>query len=87
MAQHTLIICPAVDVRQDFIVEDGKKTTKRADPPAEWVDEVDGHPTPRQIPILFRFGQAEVEDSIGRYLLARGLARPDRLIIPNNWSG
>lgn len=86
--EHTVFICPAVDVKRDFITDaKGKKTDKRADPPADWMEEVDGQMKPRQIPVVFRFGQAEVDDQIGRYMLARGLAMPTRLVVPNSWTG
>jgi hypothetical protein len=80
VAEHTVIVCPAVDVRQP-VGTDGK----RADPPADWVDYVDGETKPKQIPVKFFHGQAEVPDLLGKYMVERGLAQKTRLILPNPW--
>jgi len=88
VAEHTVIICPGTDVRQPFVMDkDGNSTGKRAEAPSEWMDEIDGELKPRQIPVIFRHGQAEVEDSVGRYMISRGLAQKTRLVIPNSWNG
>src|SRR5690349_17536681 len=50
-------------------------------PPASYWLEDDGR-TPAQIAVVFSDGVAEVSDSIGRYLIATGHARPTRLIVP-----
>lgn len=85
---HTMLICPAQDVRREFVRDaKGKPTGKRAEPPVDWMEEVDGQLKPRQIPVVFRYGQAEVPDDIGKYMLARGLVEPTRLIRPNEWGG
>lgn len=87
VAEHTIFVCPAIDVKREMIMDSkGKPTGKRADPPVDWMEEVDGEMKPRQIPVVFHFGQAEVDDAIGKYMLARGLVQPTRLVIPNSWS-
>jgi len=48
-------------------------------PASDWLED-DGR-TPAQFAITFTDGVAEVSDSIGRYLIATGHARPTRLIV------
>lgn len=52
---------------------------KRENCPEEWFDH-DG--TPKQMVVAFMHGVAEVDDQVGRYLLAHRLAGRSRLIIP-----
>lgn len=47
--------------------------------PVDWFGE-DGEPL--QITVTFRDGEAEVDDQIGRYLLAYKLAKKTKLILP-----
>ena len=67
---HTVHIRPAADFEH-----------LQGQPPAsDWLED-DGR-TPAQIAVVFTDGVAEVSDSIGRYLIATGHARPTRLIVP-----
>ena len=56
---HTVVACPAGD-------------TPSAEHPAEWLN---GDGSPKVFPVRFVEGQAEVLDSLGRYLIDRGVAR------------
>lgn len=67
-ADHTAIICPAADPRGIA-----------AGIASEWVG--DGG-SPLQIPVHFRGGEASVPDSVGKYLIAVGIAKRTRLILP-----
>jgi len=49
--------------------------------PREWFDD---DASPRNFSVIFRNGEAEVDDQIGRYLLAYKLARKTRLILPTD---
>lgn len=64
---QTLHICPAAHVGE-----------KAACPLSWFTDEGE----PMNFNVTFQNGEAEVEDSIGKYLLAYKLARKSRLIIP-----
>lgn len=64
---QTLHICPAAHIGE------------KAACPTEWFGE-DGEAL--NFTVTFRHGEAEVDDQIGRYLLAYKLARKSRLIIP-----
>lgn len=50
-----------------------------ADGPAAWRDE-DGNPV--TITVVFTHGRAEVEDALGRFMVARGYAARTNLILP-----
>lgn len=54
-------------------------TVTQQEVPASWVD---GDNKPVQFNIEFKFGEAEVEDSIGRYLVESGLVRKTKLFLP-----
>lgn len=47
--------------------------------PAGWLHD-DG--TPCNIGVTFQYGEAVVTSEVGRYLIARGLARKTKLIVP-----
>ena len=47
--------------------------------PAEWTDE---EGKPRNMSVVFNYGEAIVTSEIGRYLIAHGLARKTKLILP-----
>jgi hypothetical protein len=64
---QTLHICPAAHVGE------------KAACPLSWFSE-DGEPL--NFNVTFINGEVEVEDSIGKYLLAYKMARKSRLIIP-----
>lgn len=67
VGSQTLHICPAAHVGE------------KAACPLTWFGE-DGEPA--NFNVTFINGEAEVEDTIGKYLLAYKLARKSRLIIP-----
>jgi hypothetical protein len=69
---HTVHVRPAADF--DFL--------QGQQPASDWLED-DGR-TPRQIAVIFSDGVADVSDSIGRYLVATGHARPTRLIVPKS---
>lgn len=75
--EHTIIICP------------GKHLHSKADLPADWFDSTEknaaGEPLPVTFPVKFHYGQAEVPDAIGKYMVVHGLAQKSRLIVPNAW--
>jgi hypothetical protein len=60
-AHFPMWIAPAGDI----------KNVKPADVLKEWT-QADG--SPKQIEIVFKYGVAEVDDAIGRYMVATGLA-------------
>lgn len=66
-SRYPVHICPAGDT--DFV--------KSADVLEEW-RLADGQP--RQFEIIFKNGVAEVETSLGKYMVARGIAAPSRLV-------
>jgi hypothetical protein len=66
-AKYHLFACPAGD--NEFVRLD--------DCPREWFMP-DGE-TRRNIPVAFEFGACEVPDSLGKYLIARGVAHKSRL--------
>lgn len=61
-----MVIAPAGDVQNQEV-------------PSHWVDE---NNKPVQFNINFEFGAAEVDDTIGRYLIEKGLAKRTSLILP-----
>lgn len=79
-ASFNVHIAPAAD-------RDG---LEHIDPPNEWFDTVveDGKKvqTPRQIVVTFRHGEADVQGSIGKYLIARKMARASKFIMPGDAS-
>lgn len=66
-ASYTMSIAPAADM------------TKNEEVPSLWVD---GENKPVQFNVEFIYGEAEVEDSIGRYLCERGLAKKTKIFLP-----
>jgi hypothetical protein len=62
-----------------FIMSIAPAATTSGEVPSNWVDDKNN---PVQFNIEFIRGEAEVEDSIGRYLLENELARKSRLILP-----
>jgi hypothetical protein len=66
-SKYVVHVAPAGDV--EFL--------KTGDLPASWSNP-DG--TPRRFEVNFVFGVAEVEDSLGKYMVARGLCHPSRMM-------
>lgn len=83
VAQHTLICAPAGHLPKDF--ETVNKEGKR-EPNSDWWDMTGDKPRPRQFEVLFVYGEAEVPDALGRYLVETGQAQRTRLIVPNAWN-
>jgi hypothetical protein len=54
-------------------------TVSNHEVPAHWVDDQN---KPVQFNIEFAFGEAEVEDSIARYLLEHELVKKSKLLLP-----
>lgn len=52
--------------------------------PADWVDDKNN---PVQFNIEFNYGEAEVDDSIGRWLVEQQLVKKTKLILPPNFFG
>lgn len=48
--------------------------------PSEWVD---ANNVPLQVNVEFTWGEAEVSDSLGRYLVQMGYVKATRLILPS----
>lgn len=69
--QKTFImsVAPAATVRDQEI-------------PAHWLEGKDN--LPKQFNVEFSYGEAEVEDDIGRYLLEAGVARRTKLHLPRD---
>jgi hypothetical protein len=55
----------------------GDKTFVKGEVPAAWVDDEN---RPVNIAVNFTFGVADVDDELGRYLVARGLAKKTRIL-------
>jgi hypothetical protein len=70
---HTLIIAPAGHLPNQF---EGPT----------WWDNSREPPRPVQFEIVFHHGEAEVEDPIGKYLIATGMAQKSRLVLTNSWN-
>jgi hypothetical protein len=66
---HTMHVSPAGDPRT------------KGEVPTDWVDEKN---TPLAFQVEFRNGKAEVDDSIGKYLLQHCNCRKTKLIIPED---
>jgi hypothetical protein len=76
--KHILICAPAGHLPKEYpLGKDGEVN--------DFWDQSGDHPTPRQFQVEFRFGKAEVSDSLGRYLVQTGQAQKSRLILPNSW--
>lgn len=56
-------------------------TVQNQEVPAHWVDDKNN---PVQFTIEFKFGAAEVDDSIARYLLENELVRRSPLLLPTD---
>lgn len=56
----------------------------RADLPVEWVDN-DNKPVTFQVE--FTYGTAEVDDALGKYMLAERMVERSRLIVPGYFGG
>lgn len=70
---HTLICAPAGHLPNDFAGKD-------------WWDLSGERPRPLQKEVVFHYGEAEVTDEIGKYLVSTGQAQKTRLILPNSWN-
>lgn len=73
VAEHTVIVCP------------GRHLHGKSDLPSDWYDNTEAQPKPIEFPVKFHYGQAEVDDVLGKYMVAHGFAEKSRLIIPNAW--
>lgn len=58
-------------------------TARNEEVPAHWVDDKNN---PVQFNVEFKYGVAEVEDDIGRYLIKNELARRSKMILPREMS-
>lgn len=58
-------------------------TAHNEEVPAHWVDDKNN---PVQFNIEFKFGEAEVEDGLAKYLIANGYAKRTRLLLPREVS-
>lgn len=63
-----------------FVAPAGDTEFTKGDIPASWVDE---NKVPVQFTVEFKFGRAEVPDDIGKYMVARKLAKRTQLLLPN----
>jgi hypothetical protein len=66
-----------------FIMSIAPAATVSGDVPSNWVDDKNN---PVQFNIEFKFGEAEVEDGLGKYLVENGLVRLSRLVLPRELS-
>jgi hypothetical protein len=73
VANHTLITAPAGHLPKEFESED-------------WWDDTGERRRPKTFEVKFTFGQAEVPDPLGRYLIETGQAMKHRLVIQNDWN-
>ena len=55
--------------------------TETGEGPAEWYED-EAKTQARQFQVVFQFGKADVPDSLGKWLVARGMAKRSRLIVP-----
>jgi len=65
--EHTIYVCPAGHL-------------ENTEMPSEWVTEKN---EPITMPVVFKYGAAEVPSNLGAYLIKYGLAAKTRLIIPD----
>jgi hypothetical protein len=72
VAEHTIIVAPAGHLPKGECL-------------SEWWDTTGERPKPFEYKVQFFFGQAEVDDQLGKYMIAAGLASSTRLIVPNAW--
>lgn len=70
---HTLIICPAGHVPNDC-------------PEAFWWASTGKERKPLTWHVEFKYGQAEVEEPVGKYLISTDMAKPDRYQPSNFWT-
>ena len=73
VAEHTLICAPAGHRPKEFEGND-------------WWDTSGDKKKPLEFKVKFFFGQAEVDDSLGKYLVGTGQAMKSRLVLPNAWN-
>lgn len=73
VADHTVIVAPAGHLPKEFEA-------------ASWWDDTGEKRKPLQFNVVFHYGEAEVPDDLGRYMVAAGLAMKHRLVIANSWS-
>lgn len=65
--------------RHPFNINPAAHLSDRTACPGDWFDD-DGNP--REFVVQFVDGEAEVDDRIGRYMVAHRMARKTKLIIP-----
>ncbi len=70
--KHVVTICPAAD--SDFV--------KKSEVPVDWVN---ANNEPLTFRIEFSYGEASAPDSIGKYMIERGLANKTSLILPRGF--
>lgn len=73
VAEHTLICAPAGHLPKEF-------------QGPGWWDDSGEKKRPLQFEVKFFYGEAEVADDLGRYLVETGQAQKSRLVLPNSWS-
>lgn len=73
VAEHTIICAPAGHRPKEFEGD-------------SWWDLTGDKKKPMEYPVKFIFGQAEVPDDLGKYLVATGQAMRSRLVLPNSWN-
>jgi hypothetical protein len=66
-ATHTMYLCPGADPEI------------KGEKPSDWFNDKN---EPISFTVVFKAGRAEVDDTVGRYMIERGLAKKTRLIIP-----
>lgn len=73
VAEHTLLCAPAGHHPKEFESD-------------AWWDMSGDKKKPMEFQVKFLFGQAEVDDTLGKYLVATGQAQKSRLVLPNSWN-
>jgi len=58
-------------------------TVRNQEVPEHWVQQEGDKIVPVQFNIEFKYGEAEVEDTLARYLIDQGLAKKTNLLLPN----
>jgi hypothetical protein len=79
-ASYVVNIAPAGDTlfhKPDDYHKGDKKSADRASFPSDW-SHADGDA--KQFQITFVFGVADVDDQIGKYMVARGIAKSNRML-------
>ncbi len=73
---------PKARLQKDFVMNIAPASdVKNMEIPPDWFDD---QGKPRQFNVMFEYGAAEVEDEIGRYLIAKGYAAKSALVLPGD---